>query len=178
MHSDPRREGMWGRRHCNDRQRCRGDIVRIKTYFQSEGRVGARRDWTLHNAATGEPFGCATSSWVMFNYKTRRLGRMPKEAGESYAKLMPDPPVHCIEKDETRLKLPELPDGCPVVHHRGSPVYMDMNNHLNNTAYLTWILDSIPDNVLSSKVLAQYEVEYKAEGVAGAAPPYPSLDLC
>ena len=138
--------------------------------------MGARRDWTLHNARTGEPFGCATSSWVMFNYKTRRLGRMPKDVSDSYAKLMPDPPVHCIDKDETRLKLPELPAGSPVTWHKGSPVYMDMNNHLNNTAYLTWILDSIPDDVLSSKVLAQYEVEYKAEGIAGGVSP--SLCLC
>jgi Acyl-ACP thioesterase len=103
----------------------------------------------------------------MFNYKTRRLGRMPKDASENYAKLMPDPPLHCIDVEETRLKLPDLPAGCLVVEHKGSPVYMDMNNHLNNTAYLTWILDTIPDDVLSSKILAQYEVEYKAEGVAG-----------
>lgn len=92
---------------------------------------------------------------------------MPKEASEDYAKLMPDPPLHCIDAEETRLKLPHLPEGCASVQHKGSPVYMDMNNHLNNTAYLTWILDSIPDDVLNNKVLSQYEVEYKAEGVAG-----------
>eukprot|EP00892_Ulva_mutabilis_P008675 jgi/Ulvmu1/617/UM001_0625.1 len=144
-----------------------GEIVRVETYFQSEGRVGARRDWVLTDVATGACLGCATSSWVMFNYKTRRLGRMPPDAREAYEALMPDPPEHCITKNETRLKLPDVTGNVQRAKHTASPVYMDMNKHLNNAAYLTWILDSIPDEVLSGRVLAQYEVDYKAEGVAG-----------
>jgi acyl-ACP thioesterase len=146
---------------------CRGDIVRVTTWMQTEGRVGARRDWELTNAQTGELLGCATSSWVMFNYRTRRLGRMPDDARAAYQQLMPDPPKHVIDPSETRLRLPELAESASLTTHTASPNYMDMNNHLNNTAYLTWILDSIPDDVLSQRVLAQYEVEYKAEGVGG-----------
>jgi fatty acyl-ACP thioesterase A len=145
----------------------RGDIVRVQTYFQSEGRVGARRDWVLTDAETGEQFGCATSSWVMFNYVTRRLGRMPDDARRNYEKLMPDPARHCIPAEETKLKLPDPQLGLEMASHTASPVYMDMNNHLNNTAYLTWILDSIPEDVQKRYVLKQYEVDYKAEGVAG-----------
>lgn len=146
----------------------RGDIIRVETYFQSEGRIGARRDWVLTDVATGAQIGCATSSWVMFNYKTRRMGRMPKDAREAYESLMPDPPQHSIDAAETRLKLPELTGNVPLSRHTASPVYMDMNKHLNNAAYLTWILDSIPDELLSTRILVQYEVDYKAEGIAGA----------
>lgn len=147
---------------------CRGDIIRVETYFQSEGRVGARRDWLLTDVATGKQIGCATSSWVMFNYKTRRIGRMPKEAREAYEALMPDPPQHSIAAEETRLKLPDGGGDAETTRRTASPVYMDMNKHLNNAAYLTWILDSIPDELLSTRILVQYEVDYKAEGVAGA----------
>lgn len=140
----------------------------METYFQSEGRIGARRDWVLTDVATGTQIGCATSSWVMFNYKTRRMGRMPKQAREDYEALMPDPPQHSIDAAETRLKLPELTGDVAFSRHTASPVYMDMNKHLNNAAYLTWILDSIPDELLSTRILVQYEVDYKSEGVAGA----------
>jgi fatty acyl-ACP thioesterase A len=141
--------------------------VKVETYFQQEGRVGARRDWLLTSPATGEQYGCATSSWVMVNVVTRRLSRMPDAIRDEYRKLMPDPPKHCIDAAETRLKLPDISDIAECTQHVATPVHLDMNYHVNNTAYLTWILDSIPEEVQDSCVLAQYEVEYKAEGQAG-----------
>jgi acyl-ACP thioesterase len=44
---------------------------------------------------------------------------------------------------------------------------MDMNGHVNNTAYITWILDALPDDLQNDFALAQYEVDYKAEVQAG-----------
>lgn len=140
----------------------------MQTYFQQEGRVGARRDWVLSNPVTGQRLGCATSSWVMFNFKTRRLSKMSDDMRERYAQLMPVPPKHSIAEDQTKQKIPEVPEGTAAIAHTASPVHMDMNKHVNNTAYLTWILDSIPSDVQAQGVLAQYEVDYKAEGVAGA----------
>jgi acyl-CoA thioesterase FadM len=146
----------------------RGDVVCVRTYFQSEGRIGARRDWTLTDAATGEALGVATSSWVMVNFVTRRLSKMPDEISEQYKQLMPDPAQHTIEASETRLKLPPLSDAVACRPHWPSTVHMDMNNHVNNTAYLTWILDSMPMDVTEGWRLAQYEVDYKAEAKSGA----------
>lgn len=157
-------------------------MVRLKTYFQSEGRVGARRDWELTSAATGETFGRATSSWVMFNYKTRRLGKMPDGLRDAYRALMPEPPLHVIAPDEARLKLPEPPGGADgggaatapgvvVRRHTATALDMDMNGHVNNTAFLTWVLHSLPDELQLSGLVVQYEVDYKAEAVAGAPPP-------
>ena len=143
----------------------------MQTYFQQEGRIGARRDWLVSDASTGEALGCATSSWVMLNFKTRRLSKLPDEAAEDYRKLMPDPPQHSITKEQTRLKLPEVSDKAECRLHTPSSVHTDMNNHVNNTAYLTWILDSIPADVQEQCILAQYEVDYKAEALLGAQAP-------
>ena len=143
----------------------------MQTYFQQEGRIGARRDWLVSDASTGEALGCATSSWVMLNFKTRRLSKLPDEAAEDYRKLMPDPPQHSIPKEQTRLKLPEVSDKAECRLHTPSSVHTDMNNHVNNTAYLTWILDSIPADVQEQCILAQYEVDYKAEALLGAQTP-------
>ena len=40
----------------------RGDIVRIETYFSADGRLAARREWSIQNALTGEQLGRATRS--------------------------------------------------------------------------------------------------------------------
>lgn len=154
------------------RAQCRGDVIKVESYFQQEGRVGARRDWILTNVATGEQCGCATSSWVMINFKTRRLAKIPDSIKEEYHKLMPDPPKHCINPSEARLRLPELGDIPSWRDHRTSAVHMDMNDHVNNTAFLTWVLDSIPDEVQQTCMLAQYEVDYKAEGKHGVPCPH------
>ena len=38
----------------------RGDVVNVETYFSEEGRLAARRDWVITDAATGEYLGGAT----------------------------------------------------------------------------------------------------------------------
>lgn len=46
-----------------DKSLChRGDIVRIETYFSADGRLAARREWSIQNALTGEQLGRATRS--------------------------------------------------------------------------------------------------------------------
>lgn len=39
---------------------CRGDIVRLETYFAEDGRLTTRRDWRLTDATTGRYLGAAT----------------------------------------------------------------------------------------------------------------------
>jgi len=39
---------------------CRGDVVRIETYFSADGRIAARREWFIKDAHSGELLGRAT----------------------------------------------------------------------------------------------------------------------
>lgn len=39
---------------------ARGDIVRLETYFQEDGRLTSRRDWRVSDAVTGQYLGAAT----------------------------------------------------------------------------------------------------------------------
>ncbi len=39
---------------------CRGDVVKIDTYFSADGRIAARREWFLKDALSGELLGRAT----------------------------------------------------------------------------------------------------------------------
>jgi Acyl-ACP thioesterase len=38
----------------------RGDVVEVETWFQAEGRLGARRDWVIRSSETGHVYGSAT----------------------------------------------------------------------------------------------------------------------
>ena len=148
--------------------------MRLQSYFQFEGKqtgptMRARRDWIITDAATGAHFGCATSSWALLNFKTRRLGKMPPDVLADYRQHMPYEELHCIPAEETKAKLPAASEGLQCTQHTPSAVHTDMNDHVNNTAYLTWILDSIPDAVQETHVIAQYEIDYKAEARKGAS---------
>lgn len=150
----------------------RGDVVNVETWFQQEGRVAARRDWLLTDAATGKLYGAATSAWVMVNYKTRRLTKMPDDVRAEYDKLMPNPERHAIQHGETKLKLPPFPEAATRgTEHTATHMDMDMNNHINNTSYLSWLLQEVPQDVYSTCSLVRSEVDYKGEGVAGTHSP-------
>ena len=127
----------------------------------SAPRLGAHRRY-LRQALCS-----ATSSWALLNYKTRRLGKMPEDILYFYRQHMPQAEQRTIPIEETKLKLPASSEGVQCSMHTPSDVHTDMNDHVNNTAYLTWILDSIPDAVQETHMIAQYEVDYKAEARKG-----------
>ena len=39
---------------------CRGDLVSIETWFQSQGRMAAARNWIIRKAKTGQVIGRGT----------------------------------------------------------------------------------------------------------------------
>ena len=44
---------------------------------------------------------------------------------------------------------------------------LDFNQHLNNTYYIQWMLESLPARILSQKQLVDMEVQYQAEALLG-----------
>ena len=95
---------------------------------------------------------------------------MPDDIADSYRLLMADPPRQSIPVNETRLKLPDFPSDDVLLErsHCAFRADMDMNKHVNNTAYISWLLETVPEDVHNCGHLAQYEVDYKAECFAGA----------
>ena len=161
-----------------------GDLVRLETWFQEDGRLATRRDWRLSDAATGAELGAATSTWVTINHATRRLSRLPENVRARFLPLSPSPPRHALPAAETRRRLPDLPpappppaaasdgaasDGAAVASTSASasallppgPIQiarrseMDPNGHINNVTYLEWALESAPAALVGPRGAAE-----------------------
>ncbi|KAL1834906.1 hypothetical protein ACET3Z_004557 [Daucus carota] len=143
------------------------DVVEIETWCQSEGRIGTRRDWIIKDFATDEVIGRATSKWVMMNQDTRRLQKVSDDVRDEYLVFCPKTPRLSFpeENNKSLKKISKLED--PAQHSRLglSPrrADLDMNQHVNNVAYIGWVLESIPKEVLYTHELETITLDYRRE---------------
>jgi fatty acyl-ACP thioesterase A len=114
--------------------------------------------------------GKATSQWIAFNLKTRRMGRIPSQVVEDFQlQQWCDEPIM-----GTGYEVEKLPDArdigaiegsqcsVPVVHYtRRSD--LDMNGHVNNCIYTEWLLESVPQSYRDEYELKELIIEFKAE---------------
>ncbi|CAN0897934.1 Oleoyl-acyl carrier protein thioesterase, chloroplastic (Fragment) [Linum grandiflorum] len=169
------------------------DVVEIETWCQSEGRIGTRRDWIIKDYANGEVIGRATSKWVMMNQDTRRLQKVNDEVREEYLVFCPREPRLSFPEENNRSlkKILKLEDPAQhsrlglVVRNSGHPYYLsymvllfliikfltfqprradlDMNQHVNNVAYIGWVLESMPQKVIDTHELQSITLDYRRE---------------
>ncbi|CAK7349385.1 unnamed protein product [Dovyalis caffra] len=143
------------------------DVVEIETWCQSEGRIGTRRDWILKDYATGQVIGRATSKWVMMNQDTRRLQKVSDEVRDEYLVFCPRELRLAFPEDNNRSlkKISKLED--PAQHSRLGLVPrradLDMNQHVNNVAYIGWVLESIPQEIINTHELQTITLDYRRE---------------
>ncbi|KAF7153240.1 hypothetical protein RHSIM_Rhsim01G0253700 [Rhododendron simsii] len=143
------------------------DVVEIETWCQSEGRIGTRRDWILKDYATQEVIGRATSKWVMMNQDTRRLEKVSDDVREEYLVFCPREPRLAFpeEKNGSLKKIAKLED--PAQYSRQGLVPrradLDMNQHVNNVAYIGWVLESMPQEIIDTHELETITLDYRRE---------------
>lgn len=116
---------------------------------------------------TGEVIGAATSTWLAFNLKTRRMAKLPNDLRHYFKTSSPDPPRWAIGESFSAEKIPELDAGKVLAAQSVTTVRradMDMNLHVNNVAYIKWVCEDVPEGVFDSHVLTGLDLEYRAEG--------------
>lgn len=101
----------------------------------------------------------AVSHWVVVNFSTRRVGRVPAFIAEI-----------ALDNAETvmdlsRAKLPALAREEETCRFTVRLADMDRNRHVNNVRYMDWILESVPDSVRDGRVPVFLEMSYKAESL-------------
>lgn len=136
-----------------------GASVRIKTWPAAREKLFTVRDFELFDDS-GEVIGRATTSWAVLNLKTRR----PVRLGD----VLPVYPVNSRRAlNDPFSTLPELT--CSP-HELRLPVLrgdLDINRHVNNTVYVGWALETIPEEIDSSCRLASIEIVFRAEALYG-----------
>jgi len=123
-----------------------------------EGRF-ALRDFAL-TGPDNQLIVSATSSWMLINLETRRPVRI-----DEFLPELPTVPRRMVHDNFTSLPVP-LDFNCELpfrVRHSD----LDINQHVNNTVYVDWALETIPANIIGQVSPQTIEVSYRAEAKYG-----------
>ncbi|XVE58735.1 hypothetical protein DITRI_Ditri04bG0192900 [Diplodiscus trichospermus] len=139
-----------------------GEVVEVETWIAASGKLGMQRDWLIRSHTTGQVYARGTSNWVMMNQQTRRLSKMPEEVRAEISPLF-------IEKnaiqDETHKTIKKLDNTAKYMNSKFKPkrTDLDINQHVNNVKYASWMLEAIPETFLEGYQLLSITLEYKRE---------------
>ena len=140
-----------------------GAILTVSTWPTRFGGATAERDFiALH--ADGHPLARATSRWAVADLAVRRPVRLPpflrgRPVGEPEAGLaMPPFLARAAEAALLGERTLEV--------RRGD---LDQVGHVNNTRYVEWSLEAVPEDWLKTRILAGLDVVYRREALRGDA---------
>jgi medium-chain acyl-[acyl-carrier-protein] hydrolase len=133
-----------------------GQDIRIRTWPKMMEGVTAYRDFLILDHEDHELMR-GTTAWTLLDLKSRRLVRLTGKEFETgdLANL------HALE--ERPSKIAWDPRRVPVKRVTAEYGHLDMNNHVNNTRYIEWILNEIPAGVLRERQMRKVELNFMAE---------------
>ncbi len=130
--------------------------ISIETWPYKFERFYATREFRI-TGETGDLIGQATSLWVFFDTNRKRPSRIPAEICDSYGTST----QRMIE--DSFDQLPDIDAGPEGLDFRVRLRDIDIYNHVNNTKYVEWLLETIPLDVHEQYCLEKIEVAYKRE---------------
>ena len=133
------------------------DEIIISTWYRGLEMAQHIRDFLVVNPQ-GERLIEATSSWVMLNVDTRELvlhSPIPCDHG-----LCSD---FAIEKTCERVRPPKGMEREYAYTHRIAFSDLDKNVHTNNTKYLLWSMNAIPEEVTMKRLVKDVKINFNHE---------------
>ncbi|GLT52086.1 hypothetical protein SLA2020_254480 [Shorea laevis] len=140
-----------------------GDIVQVTNWLYESGKTGLRSDSIVSDVKTGEILLLASCGLVMMNKKTRKVSKFIEEAKEEIRPhLMPN--CSPIVEDVRNFSQVDF-DKTEYIHTDLKPGWndLDVNQHVNNTKYVDWFLESTPRTILKTHELSFITLEYRKE---------------
>ncbi len=138
------------------------DRLTVTTWPSGTDSLFAYRQFIVRTASGRECIRAATA-WALLNIESRRPVRMP-----GFIREIPVPPDRpdAVGNPFPRLRTPPEGAGPPV----SIPVLradLDLNRHVNNTRYLTWVIEPVPDATWEAGELSEFQLQYRAEARRG-----------
>jgi medium-chain acyl-[acyl-carrier-protein] hydrolase len=131
-----------------------GDLIKITTWPKGLDRLFALRDFRFYDMSDNE-IGKATTSWLVIDKNTHRPLTPDFLNQINYPEVEP-----AFEK--TAPKIP-LSNNLSLLHSQTAHWSdIDINQHVNNTRYIDWILDSLSPTEYQYSQIA-LEVNFNAE---------------
>lgn len=133
------------------------DTVNGLTWYGTPGKITYPRYVSLTDA-NGDELAFISTSWVVVSLNSRSI-RLPGRNDISFPAALPDPPQISEPK---RLKLAKTgfaQQFCRTATYSD----LDVNGHMNNACYISWIMDLFPLSWHKEHALATLHIDYLAE---------------
>lgn len=119
-----------------------------------------RRDFIARDSL-GRIFARASSQWVIVSLTTRKIVRIPAFVSG----IALDSTTTALE--DRRVRLREIPAGSEACGFTARLADIDRNRHVNNTRYIEWLQESVPENIRATARLAELDLAFRAESYMG-----------
>lgn len=142
------------------------DVIEIDGWFGTAGKNSMRYEWLVRRSKTKEVLVRATSIWCVMNSKTRRLCKMPDVVREELDPFFIDDRYVFEQRDiiSTPIaKLDDLTAQCTTSTIKSCRTDLDGNQHVTNARYISWLLQSVPDEHMETHDLKSISIEYRRE---------------
>jgi medium-chain acyl-[acyl-carrier-protein] hydrolase len=130
--------------------------ITIKTWPEAASRLIIERRFEVLDSA-GELSASASTYWLVLDLERRRPVRLPAVVLEAMTKHE----IGSATVKPDRLEQPDLVDLERVFTVRRSD--LDRADHVNNTSYVEWAMEAVPDEVWASQELAELQISFLSE---------------
>ncbi len=130
------------------------DNVKVVTWTKPVEGFNAFREFELFIG--DDKIGECTTTWMILDGVTRRPTKPAFDDNDKFARM-----DYGLEIRAGRVKAPEEMSKAGVFKVHNSDI--DMNQHVNNTRYSKWILDSIPMEYHKTLNLKEFEINFLGE---------------
>lgn len=136
------------------------DKISVNTWRSDSKKCFAYREFEVLDE-NDNLIAAATASAVLIDKQTRKPTEIPDRIKSQFAPGL----GRALQDDFLPLKTLKEPQNSICFRVRLSDI--DMNNHVNNTSYVDWIVESVPENILMGSSLVSCEIGYTAEAFYG-----------
>lgn len=131
--------------------------VEVRTWSRGIKGVEAKRGYEIYSE-NGELLAIADSTWALYDLEAQKLMRAPEEMVNAYGAIDRNP----FEGE----KIERLKDNDVIENQLEMNVGkrdIDTNNHMNNSKYMEYIIEVLPDNL----EISEFECIYRKQVVYG-----------
>jgi len=131
------------------------ETIKISTWGVGTDSLQGYRYVQIHGADDQLLLRTLTSSLVV-DLNQRKIIRIPRE----FLNSISNPNAKITEKP---AKLPKLESPEKIAAFSVKPSDLDINQHVNNTLYVRWVLDAQPFDFLNKNEIAKAEINFAQE---------------
>jgi len=134
----------------------------VRTWPEAANRLFTERRFEVLDVA-GERLAAASTLWLVMDLERRRPVRFPASVLEALARHdLGDRPMR-----QPRRAPPDPADRDLVFTVRRSD--LDLADHVNNTSYVEWAIEAVPDRIWDRCELAELDISFLSECHQGQA---------